>query len=152
MRFLLRPRNRRWTLLVGLVLVVMVWSLLPSTKRSIFGDTKRSLFEVEGIQCPRSPAPHDGLGVKRRLPQALVIGAMKSGTGNVDPSINPSICPSIHASYHPSIHSPPAHLSIFPVSHQSTHRLFYHPLSIPLKAKGRQFGNFVSHWWHRKLS
>ena len=98
MRPLLQLRNRHRILLVGVVLVLaMVLLFLPSTNRYTFGATKRSFFEVEGIQCPRSLAPHDGLGVQRRLPQALVIGAMKSGTGNVEPSIHSSIHMSTHS-------------------------------------------------------
>ena len=48
---------------------------------AVGGTIFKSRFEEEGVKCARSLAPDDGLGIRRRLPRALLIGAMKAGTG-----------------------------------------------------------------------
>ena len=46
-------------------------------------DVLPSRFEQEGIECVPTLAPNDSQGVRHRLPQALLIGAMKAGTGKI---------------------------------------------------------------------
>ena len=70
----------------------------------------RSLFEMESVQCPSSLVANDGQGDRKRLPRAILIGVMKSGTGKSLRSVRLSVCPSIHPSIHPFIH-PSIHLS-----------------------------------------
>ena len=86
----------------------------------------RSLFEMEGVQCPSSLVANDGQGErKRRLHRAILIGVMKSGTGKSLRSVRPSVHDFvyhdfIHPPFHPFIH-PSIHPCIHPAIHPSTH-------------------------------
>ena len=45
-------------------------------------ERQKSLFEIQNIKCPESLLPSDESGRVHRLPSVIIIGAMKSGTGN----------------------------------------------------------------------